>query len=126
MKRIAYLTLVIALALGVVAATAQEPSGAKAQTAIGAVKSVGGASFVLDVAKKSMSFNVDANTHVLAKGASTKTRMKKADGQGGLTVGDVVHEGDRIVVKYVESGGGFLATEIDVRNPRPESAQPVK
>jgi hypothetical protein len=33
MKRIAYLTLVLAFVLGAAAATAQEPAGAKAQTA---------------------------------------------------------------------------------------------
>lgn len=126
MKRIAYLTLVLAFVLGAVAATAQEPAGAKAQTAIGSVKSVNGASFTLDAANKEMNFNVDENTYILAKGAGTKTRAKKAAGQGGLTIADVVHEGDGVIVKFVNAGRSLLATEIEVRNPRPASALPVK
>jgi hypothetical protein len=126
MKRIAYLTLVLAFVLGAVAATAQEPAGAKAQTAIGSVKSVNGASFTLDAANKEMNFNVDENTYIRAKGAGTKTRAKKAAGQGGLTIADVVHEGDGVIVKFVNAGRSLLATEIEVRNPRPASALPVK
>jgi hypothetical protein len=126
MKRTAYLTLVLAFVLGVLAAAAQESASAKSQTAIGSVKSVSGASFVLDAANKEMSFNVDENTYILAKGAGTKTRAKKAAGQGGLTIADVVHQGDGVVVKFVNAGRSFLATEIEVRNPRPASALPVK
>ncbi|HEY7444738.1 MAG TPA: hypothetical protein VH701_20070 [Vicinamibacterales bacterium] len=126
MKRTAYLTLVLAFVLGVLAAAAQESASAKSQTAIGSVKSVSGASFVLDAANKEMSFNVDENTYILAKGAGTKTRAKRAAGQGGLTIADVVHQGDGVVVKFVNAGRSFLATEIEVRNPRPASALPVK
>ena len=126
MKRIAFLTLVAAFVLGVVAVSALEPAGARVQTAIGSVKSVNGASFTLDAAKKAMNFNVDENTFISAKGAGTKTRAKKVAGQGGLTIADVVHEGDGVVVKYVDAGGSWLATEIEVRNPRPASALPVK
>ena len=127
MMRIAYLTLVAAFVfLGAVAVGAQEPAGAPVQTAIGAVKSVSGVSFTVDAAKNALSFNVDENTFILAKGAGTKTRAKKAAGQGGLTIADVIHEGDGVVVKYVAAGGSLLATEIEVRNPRPASALPVK
>jgi hypothetical protein len=126
MKRIAYLTLIAAFVLGAVTVTAQEPAGARVQTAIGAVKAVKGASFTLDAANKAMNFSVDENTFILAKGAGTKTRAKKAAGQGGLTIADVVHEGDGVVVKYVDAGGSLLAKEIEVRNPRPASALPVK
>jgi hypothetical protein len=73
-----------------------------------------------------MNFNVDENTYILAKGAGTKTRAKKAAGQGRLTIADVVHAGDGVVVKFVNAGRSLLATEIEVRNPRPASALPVK
>jgi len=126
MNRIAYVTLVVAVALGVIGVKAQEPRAGGTQKATGAVKSVGGASFELDGARSSMSFKVDENTYILAKGAGTKTRAKKAAGQGGLTIADVVHEGDGVVVEYVEAGGSFLATLIEVRNPRPASARQVK
>jgi hypothetical protein len=127
MKRTTYVTLVLAFVLGALAAAAQEPAArTKPQTAIGSVKSVDGASFVLDAANKEMNFNVDENTYILAKGAGTKTRAKKEAGQGGLTIADVVHEGDGVVVKFVNAGRSLLATEIEVRNPRPASALPVK
>jgi hypothetical protein len=125
MKRIAFLTLVGAFVLGAVAVSAQEPAGARVQTAVGSVKSVSGASFTLN-AKNARNFKVDENTFIRAKGAGTITRAKKAAGQGGLTIADVVHEGDGVVVKYVDAGGSWLATEIEVRSPRPASAQPVK
>lgn len=126
MRHVALLALVVVLAAGVGVATVQGQAGAKSQTAIGAVKTVAGATFTVDTGKSAMKFSVNEETNILAKGASTKTRAKKAAGQGGLTIADVVHEGDQVVVKYVEAGGNLVASEIEVRNPRPASAQPVK
>jgi hypothetical protein len=59
-------------------------AGAKTQSAIGAVKTVSGSTFTVDTGKSELKFMVDAETYILAKGASTKTRAKKASGQGGL------------------------------------------
>jgi len=126
MKHVALLALVVVLVAGVGVSTAQAQAGAKSQTAIGAVKNVSGSTFTVDTGKSALKFTVDAETNILAKGASTKTRAKKAAGQGGLTIADVVHEGDQVLVKYVEAGGNLVASEIEVRNPRPASAQPVK
>ncbi|MGH9146817.1 MAG: hypothetical protein ACRD1Q_08920 [Vicinamibacterales bacterium] len=125
MKHVALLALVMVLAAGVGVVTV-EGQAAKTQTAIGAVKTVAGSTFTVDTGKSAMKFTINEETNILAKGASTKTRAKKAAGQGGLTIADVVHEGDQVVVKYVEAGGNLTASEIEVRNPRPASAQPVK
>jgi hypothetical protein len=124
MKYVALLALVIVVAAGVV--TVQGQAGAKTQTAIGAVKNVVGSTFTVDTGKGELKFSVNEETNILAKGASTKTRAKKAAGQGGLTIADVVHEGDQVLVKYAGTGSSLVASEIEVRNPRPASAQPVK
>ena len=126
MRHVALLALVVVLAAGVGVATVEGQAGAKSQTAIGAVKTVAGSTFTVDTGKSALKFSVNEETNILARGASTKTRAKKAAGQGGLTIADVVHEGDQVVVKYVEAGGNLVASEIEVRNPRPASAQPVK
>jgi hypothetical protein len=126
MKQVALLALVMVLAAGVGVATVEAQAGAKTQSAIGAVKTVSGSTFTVDTGKGELKFMVDMETNILAKGASTKTRAKKAAGQGGLTIADVVHEGDQVVVKYVQAAGNLLASDIEVRNPRPASAQPVK
>ncbi|RPH62775.1 MAG: hypothetical protein EHM89_05070 [Acidobacteria bacterium] len=126
MKHVTLLALVMVLAAGVGVATVQGQAGAKSQNAIGAVKTVSGSTFTVDTGKSEMKFTVNEETNILAKGASTKTRAKKAAGEGGLTIADVVHVGDQIVVRYVEAGGNLVASEIEVRNPRPASAQPVK
>jgi hypothetical protein len=124
MKYVALLALVIVVAAGVV--TVQGQAGAKTQTAIGAVKNVVGSTFTVDTGKGELKFSVNEETNILAKGASTKTRAKKAAGQGGLTIADVVHEGDQVLVRYAGTGSNLVASEIEVRNPRPASAQPVK
>ena len=124
MKYVALLALVIVVAAGVV--TVQGQAGAKTQTAIGAVKNVAGSTFTVDTGKGELKFSVNEETNILAKGASTKTRAKKAAGQGGLTIADVVHEGDQVLVRYAGTGSNLVASEIEVRNPRPASAQPVK
>jgi hypothetical protein len=126
MKQLALVALVMVLAAGVGVATVEAQAGAKTQSAIGAVKTVSGSTFTVDTGKSELKFMVDAETYILAKGASTKTRAKKASGQGGLTIADVVHEGDQVLVKYVQTAGNLMASEIEVRNPRPSSAQPVK
>ena len=127
MKHVALLALVMVLAVGVGVVTV-EGQAAKTQTAIGAVKNVSGSTFTVDTGKNAsaLKFTVNEETNILAKGASTKTRAKKAAGQGGLTIADVVHEGDQVLVRYVEAGGNLVASDIEVRNPRPASAQPVK
>ena len=125
MKHVALLALVMILAAGVGVVTV-EGQAAKTQTAIGAVKTVSGSTFTVDTGKSALKFTVNEETNILAKGASTKTRAKKAAGQGGLTIADVIHEGDQVVVKYVKAGDNLTASDIEVRNPRPASAQPVK
>jgi hypothetical protein len=124
MKRWAYLASAAFLAFGV--SVGAQDAKTKILTAIGPVKSVSTGFFTVDANNTTMKFTIDANTNILARGAGAKTRAKKAAGEGGLTIADVVHEGDQVFVRYTEAGGAFLANEVEVRRPRPLAAQPVK
>jgi hypothetical protein len=122
MVRRASLTLIAVLifAAGVAAADG------KSKSILGSVKSVSGGSFVVDTDKGAMTFAIDAHTKILAKGASTKTKEKKDAGQGALLITDVVHVGDQVLVRYTEAGATFKASEVEVKQTRPASAQPAK
>ena len=55
-----------------------------------------------------------------------KARAAREAGNKGVTITDVVHEGDQVFVRYSDVGGKTIASEVDVRERRPQSAQPVK
>ena len=112
-------TLAVLLLLGAGVVAAEEQGKARCLTAVGAVTWVGGTSFTVDTGKRDVEFAVGPTTNVLARGASSKARAKKDAGEGGLTMADVVHVGDQVVVKYNWAGGGFQASEIDVKYQRP-------
>ena len=117
MKRIAYLTAAMVLALGVSGAAAQ---GAGAvESFMGIVKAVSQGSVTVERGTITGVFTVDTKTHVSARGATAKTKEVKAAGKAGLTVPDAVHVGDQVVVKYQENQGKMMATDIQVRNPAP-------
>jgi hypothetical protein len=118
------LTAVAVLGAGVGVARAQDKT--ESLTAQGVVKSVAPGFFVVDTGKGDLTFKVNGETHILAKGATTATKARRAAGEDGLIISDVVHEGDQVTVRYARSGGSFVASEIQVRNRRPLSAQPVK
>jgi hypothetical protein len=122
MVRRASLTLIAILIVAAGVAAAQ----GKSKSILGSVKSVSGGSFVIDTDKGDMTFAIDARTKIVAKGASTKTKEKKDSGQGALVISDVVHVGDQVLVKYTEAGATFMASEVEVKQRRPASAQPVK
>jgi hypothetical protein len=114
------LITVLIFAAGVAAADG------KSKSILGSVKSLSSGSFVVDTDKGDMTFAIDAHTKVFAKGASTKTKEKKDAGQGALLISDVVHLGDQVLVRYTEAGATFMASEVEVKQRRPASAQPGK
>ena len=121
MKSIAYLTLAMVLALGIGGAAAQ--GAAKTETFVGVVKAVSGSSLTVERGSITGIFNVDSKTHVSARGATAKTKENQAAGKPGLTVPDAVHVGDQVVVKFQETSGRMVASEISVRTV---AVQPAK
>ena len=120
MKSIAYLSLATVLALGIGSAAAQ---GTKTESFVGVVKAVSGSSVTVERGSIVGTFTVDSSTHIAARGATAKTKEAKEAGKPGLTVPDAVHVGDQVVVKFHETKGTMMASEISVRTA---SVQPAK
>jgi hypothetical protein len=84
------------------------------RTTIGIVKTIAsGTVTTTDRDGKEWAFGIDAATKVIAKGASHVTAAVKAKG-AVTSVADLVKEGQRIRVRYVEQDGKLRATEIRV------------
>ena len=115
---------VAALVVGlVVGAAAQD----KTLTAIGPVLKISGDSLVIDVGKgKTMQFVTNSDTLVKVSTGGAQAQAARAEGKKGLKITEVVHEGDQVFVRYSSASGKMVAAEVDVRERRPQSAQPVK
>lgn len=93
---------------GVAAGGAAEPASHVAE---GKVKSVSVSQLIVDSGGKDMAFAINADTDVLARGASKTT---KAAG-GKTTLADFVHSGDTVSVTYHEAAGTMTASQVRVR-----------
>ena len=112
MARSTYLALAVVLALGVGSAAA---AGQSAESFMGVVKSVSVSSVTIERGTLTGTFSVTSSTHVAVQGATAKTLESKRAGKAGLTVPDAVHVGDQVVVRFHESNGAMVATDIQVR-----------
>lgn len=113
MKRHTYLAAVVAV-LGL-AGTGWAQAAAPVESFVGTVKAVSGSSLTVERGSIVGTFAIESSTHVSAKGSTAKTKANKEAGKPGLTVPDVVHVGDQVVVKFHESGKGMIANEVQVR-----------
>jgi hypothetical protein len=77
----------------------------------GKVKLVTASQLVIDANGKEMTFAINGDTNVLARGASTAT---KAAG-GGTPITTFVHTGDTVSVSYKDAAGKMTASEVRVR-----------
>jgi hypothetical protein len=77
----------------------------------GKVKSISGHMLTLNAGGRDITFVVDDNTRVQARGAGRATR----DAGGSLPITDLVHSGDVARVAYRESNGAMRALEIQIR-----------
>jgi hypothetical protein len=75
------------------------------QTARGTVSAMNGTSLTIQVNGAPMTFAVDAETQVEARGASTKTRQLAAKGKPGPTLADVLSIGQPVAVSYRAASG---------------------
>lgn len=110
MKRSVFAVMVSVLALSGVSAWAQTT-----ESFLGVVKAVNGSSVTVERGSITGIFGFDAKTHVAVTGATAKTKENQAAGKAGLTVPDVVHVGDQVMVKYFEKANSMVASDIQVR-----------
>ena len=90
---------------------AQKSGAMSVKRATGTVKMVSADSLTMSGAGgKEMMFAVDSSTHVVAKGASTKSAAQA----GKLMITDAVKMGDRVQVSYHEMDGKMHASEVRV------------
>ena len=109
MKRV-LVVMAAVLALSSVRAAAQAT-----ESFMGIVKAVSGNSVTVERGTITGIFGFDSKTHVSVAGATAKTKENQAAGKPGLTVPDVVHVGDQVVVKYMEKANSMVASDIQVR-----------
>ena len=78
------------------------------KNAQGKVKSIVGAVLTLEVDGHDMTFAVDRETDILARGASRATK------KGAVPITDLVHDGDIVRVSYRAINGSMKASEIQI------------
>jgi hypothetical protein len=88
------------------------PGAEAAKNVQGKVKSITGSVLTLEADGKDMTFAVDRDTDVLARGA---TAASKKAGGGGVPITDLVHNGDLVRVGYRDVNGSMKALEIQIR-----------
>jgi uncharacterized protein DUF5666 len=81
-----------------------------AKISAGKVKTVTASQLVIDDGGRELSFGINADTNVLAKGA---TKATKAAG-GSTPITTFVHTGDSVSVSYHEAGAKMMASEVRV------------
>jgi hypothetical protein len=120
MKRI-LVVLAGVLAIGALPAVAYAQSAAQAKpadtqktlTAVGAVTKVANDSLTIKVKTAEMTFTIDKETTVIAKGATTKSLALKAEGKS-TTLMNFVKVGDSVTVSYHDLGATKHAANIRV------------
>ena len=81
------------------------------KVANGIVKAISLSQVTLDSGGKDLTFAVNGDTEVLARGA---TKTTKAAG-GKTTIGDFVHTGDSVSITYLDRAGTMTASQVRVR-----------
>src|SRR4029079_15488828 len=90
--------------LGCAVLVAAVPAMAQTKTVKGSVKEVGANTITVTSAGKDMTFNVDAKTTVVARGAGTKSKAAEAAGKTGPGIAEVLKAGEAVEVSYHEAG----------------------
>jgi hypothetical protein len=73
-----------------------------------------------------MLFVTSKATGVKVATGSSQAREAKLEGKAGVKITDAVHPGDQVQVKYADVGGKLMASEVEVLQRRPASANAVK
>jgi len=99
--------------LGLVVGVAPARAQATPNIVAGKVTSVTQNQLVVASGDRSFTFVVNADTDVLAKGATKATKASKAAG-GSTTIATFVHVGDTVSVRHKDAGGTMTASEVRV------------
>jgi hypothetical protein len=115
MQRTLYLTLTLAVAIGISAVGAQTDGqpNSKVQSMTGVVKTVFASSLTLEIGGKEIKFGVDRSTRVLAKGRGAAFNDLVGH-PGGRPLTDFIKAGDQVTVRYRQSGSALTAVEVRV------------
>jgi uncharacterized protein DUF5666 len=85
---------------------------ADAKVARGTVVAIGGASLSVKVRDEQLTFSIDPNTVVEARGAGTRTRAAQAEGKPGPKLAEVLTIGQGVAVTYHEMNGVLHASMV--------------
>jgi len=105
--------VLVVLAIAVVASLVFAPvASAQAKVVRGNVVTVGTDTVTVNVAGKDLTFKVDKETDLIARGAGTAQRQAEKEGAPGVALGKFVKPGEGVEVHYKEAAGVMMATEI--------------
>ena len=108
--RLTLSTLALAFVLS---GSAPATAGDTAKAARGIVTSLSGGSIAVNLpTDMDLTFRVDENTRVVARGAGRKMRQAQADGASGVKLADVLAIGSIVEVRYEEREGQRYARTI--------------
>ena len=110
MKRVLLTAPVIVLAL--VGSYVRAASAADQKVVRGTITNVAASAIAITAGTQAMTFAVDANTHVEAPGAGTKSRAAQAAGKPGAKITDLIRTGQSVEIAYDEGNGAMLARSI--------------
>jgi hypothetical protein len=93
------------------ASGAESAASEPVRVATGTVKAVTLSQLTLDSGGKDLTFAVNADTEVIARGATKTTRAAG----GKTTIGDFIHNGDNVSITYLDRAGTMTASQVRVR-----------
>jgi acyl-coenzyme A thioesterase PaaI-like protein len=112
------------LAIAVVASLVFAPvASAQGKVVRGKVVAVGTDTVTVNVAGSDMTFKVDKETDLIARGAGTAQRKAEQEGAPGVMLGKFVKPGEGVEVHYKEAAGVMMATEIRAGISVPAAAE---
>lgn len=115
--RLMYVTLTIALAIGISTATAQTDgkTGSQAQSVAGVVKTVSVSSLTLLTRERNsmeIVFGLDPSTRIISKGTAHARDLVLR--KPGPRITDIVKAGQLVTITYRQSGRALNAVEVRV------------
>jgi hypothetical protein len=116
--------VLVVLAIAVVASLVFAPvASAQGKVVRGKVVAVGTDTVTVSVEGKDLTFKVDKETDLIARGAGTAQRQAEKEGAPGVMLGKFVKPGDGVEVHYKEAAGTMMATEIRAGISVPAAAE---